>query len=132
MNVATCRVTSFGAIIFNLVVLLRLVYGPLPKVGVMAVHFLFITTSVSFLTMLTFKMVLKAFFVLNFNKMIHISECKIMGCMWAVTLTCTFAFVIQEVTIREVHGLDYYSRRCFNIFLGKVGNATIHQIIQVL
>ena len=123
-----CKVLSFGILLFYLANLLRLLIGPFPYAGVVVVHYGVRITTVACFTMHTFKTILKILFLLDFNKMISISEKKVMVGLWVVTSTCSLVYLAQEVTIRHTLGVHHFARRCFNIYLGQVGQIICSEI----
>ena len=86
----------------------------------MAYHYYTRFTVVSLLTMLTFKTILKTLFIVDFDRMAAIPEEKVIRWMVVVTSLCTLAHLGEEAVIRNIHGLDHYSRQCYNIYLGNV------------
>ena len=70
--------------------------------------------------MLTFKTVLKTLFIIDFDRMAEVPEEKVMVWMVVVTSVCTLAHLGEEAILRNIRGLDHYSRQCYNIYLGKV------------
>ena len=70
--------------------------------------------------MLTFKTVLKTFFIIDFDRMAAVPEEKVMVWMVVVTSICTLSHLGEEAITRNLLGLDHYARLCLNIYLGKV------------
>ena len=83
-------------------------------------NYVFRITTVACLTMLTLKTILKTLFILNFNRMISISEEKVLKFFYAITSTCTLVYLMQEI-IRHTLGINYFARGCFNIYAVEVG-----------
>ena len=110
----------FCTILFYLFILLRLIIGPFTYAGVVVVHYWVRMTMVSFLTMLTFKTVLKILLILEFNRMTSIPENTIICFMWMITLIFTLAHLWLEMTLRRTLGYQHFGRLCFNLYLGKV------------
>ena len=121
VNVAICQVLSCCSIIQNLFILLRLLVGPFSYAGVLIDHYWLRITMVSFLTMLTFKMILTTLFILDFNKMTLIPEKMVMRCMWMVTVILTLAHLGLEIYLRHTYEYQHFGRLCFFLYLGKVG-----------
>ena len=120
-----CKALSCWTILFHFANLLRILIGPFPYTGVVAVHYGCAVATLSCITMGTFKTILKTLFLLDFNRMISISEKKVMICFLAVTSTSTLAILMQEITVRQRLGIHHFARRCFNIYLGQVGSKTL-------
>ena len=100
--------------------LVRIVFGPFPASGVVAFHYATRLGAVSFLTMLTFSIVLKTLFILDFQRLSLIPEQKVMNCFTAVTVFCSLIYLLQEAAVRHFRGLDHFGRWALNTYLGKV------------
>ena len=120
VNLATCQVVSCCTTFLYLGILLRILCGPFAYSGVVAYHYGTRVTMVSFITMLTFKTVLKSLFILDFDRMAAIPEQKVMVFMVLVTFLSNLVHIGEEVVIRNIRGLDHFGRFCFNVYLGKV------------
>ena len=70
--------------------------------------------------MITFKIVVKTCFIIDFDKMLSVPEQKVIVCMRVITSLVTLIHLGEEALIRNIRGLDHYARWCFNIYLGKV------------
>ena len=125
VDLSLCKTLSCWTILFHFSNLLRILIGPFPYTGVVAVHYGCAVATLSCITMGTFKTILKTLFLLDFNRMISISEKKVMICFLAVTSTSTLAILMQEITVRQRLGIHHFARRCFNIYLGQVGSKTL-------
>ena len=79
-------------------ILNRLLLGPITLAGVVVMHYVSRIAMVSFLTMLTFKTVLKIFFVLDFDRIASMPERNVMMCLWAVNIMLTSAQVLLRCT----------------------------------
>ena len=114
MNVATCHVVSCGTVCIYVGILSRLLLGPITLSGVVVMHYVSRIAMVSFLTMLTFKTILKTFFVLDFDKMASIPEGNVMLCLWTVNILLTSAQVSAEVYMRHTRGLHHFGSLCLS------------------
>ena len=99
---------------------MRIMFGPFTYAGVVAFHYLTRITMVSYLTMITFKIVMKTLFIIDFEKMASVPEQKVMACMGVVTSVLTLIHLGLEALVRNIRGLDHYARWCLNIYFGKV------------
>ena len=120
VNLAICHVLSFCTICLYLGVLWRLLFGPLPYNFVVFYHYETRITLVSYLTMLSFKMVLKTLFIIDFDRTSTLADKNVIFCLASVTLFSNLILQGIEMIIRNIFGLDHFGRLCFNIYLGKV------------
>jgi hypothetical protein len=100
--------------------LLRILLGPFTYEGVVAFHYGMRISVVSTLHMHAYKLGLSTLFILDFDRMVAVSETKVRVCMFVFTSFCTLVHLAQEAVTRNIRGLDHYSRLCFNTYLGKV------------
>ena len=98
----------------------RIIFGPFTYYGVVTYHYGSRLTFVSFLTMLTFNRVLKALFILDFQRISLIPEHRVMGSLCFVTAICSLIYLLQEAIVREVRGLNHFGRWSLSIYLAKV------------
>jgi hypothetical protein len=82
VNLAISKVFSICSVSLYLVFLLRIIVGPFPYAVVVAYHYGTRVTGVSFLSMLIFKIILKTYFIIDFNRMTSVSEKKLMK-LWS-------------------------------------------------
>ena len=101
-------------------VLLRILFGPLSYGGVVAYHYTTRVCIASFFTMITFNIVLKTLFILDFERMTAVSEKKVMIWMGVVTSIGTLTHLVEEAVTRRIRGLDQFARLCTHVYLGKV------------
>ena len=120
VNLATYQVVFCCIIVLYLIILLRIVYGPLLYNVVVLFHYGIRISVVSFITMLTFKIFLKTLFIIDFDRMAAIPETNVLFCLTFVTSLCTLAHIGEEMFLRNFLGLDHFARACFNIYLAKV------------
>ena len=120
VNLAICRVASTCTSSLYVAVLIRILFGPFAYYGVIAYHYANRLFTVSFLTMLTFNIVLKTLFILDFKRISLIPERKIMNYFGSTTVLCSIMYLLQEAVVRYLRGLEHFSRWSFNIYLGKV------------
>ena len=120
VNLAISKVFSICSLSLYLGFLLRIFVGPFPYAVVVAYHYGTRVTSVSFLSMLTFKIVLKTCFIIDFDRMSAIAEKRVMKLMVLSTSIFTIAHIVEEAVLRQSRGLNHFARWCFNIYLGKV------------
>ena len=99
---------------------MRILFGTYKYAWVVAYHYFQRIMTVSYLTMITFKIVVKTFFIIDFDKMASVPEQKVIVCMRVITSLVTLIHLGEEALIRNIRGLDHYARWCFNIYLGKV------------
>ena len=98
---------SCGTVCMFVGILSRSLLGPITLDGVVMMHYVSRIAIVSFLTMLTYKTVLKTFFVLDLDKMASVPERNVMMSLWAVKILFTSAQVSAEVFWRHSHGLHH-------------------------
>ena len=101
-------------------VLIRILFGPFAYYGVIAYHYASRLFTVSFLTMLTFNIVLKTLFILDFKRISLIPEYKIMKYFGFTTVFCSTMYLLQEAVVRYLRGLEHFSKWSLIIYLGKV------------
>ena len=116
---------SFFFVFLFLGTALRILFGPTSYFGVIAYHYLQRIAMMSFMTMLTFKIVVKTMFILDFDRMAMVSEKKMIMCMTVTTTIFTLAHISAEALLRNHRKLDHYARWCFNVYLGKVNFVVI-------
>ena len=98
----------------------RIIFGPFTYYGIVTYHYGTRLISVSFITMLTFNRVLKAFFILDFQRISLIPENRVMSSLCFVTVICSLIYLLQETIVREIRGLNHFGRWSLSIYLGKV------------
>ena len=126
VNLVTSQVSTFCNIILHLAIVFRIILGPFPIYCVVVYHYAVRFTTVCFLIMLTINRIISVLFILDFQRMMAISEKNVMICVGVVTSICTMACVLQEVVVRNTRGLHHFSRLYISIWLGKV--VWIHKI----
>ena len=120
VNLATCRVTAAGTLAIHAALLVRIFFGPFGYLGVVAFHYAARIVFCSFLTMITFNRVLKAFFIYDFHRLSLIPEHKVMSVFGGVTALISVICFVQEWVLRHVRGLEHYGRGDAYFYLGKV------------
>ena len=73
------------------------------------------------LTMLTFKIVVKTLFIMDFDRMAMIEETNMLKWMAAFTTSVTGLHVLMEAFLRNHRGLEHYPRWCLSVYISKVG-----------
>ena len=101
-------------------ILARIMLGPFPIPGVVALHYVNRATTVSFLTMLAFNRVITTLFVLDFQRMTAVPEKTVLISMGVVTFLCTSTHIVQEFLARQSRGLQHFPRFYISAFIGKV------------
>ena len=107
-------------IVLDFGLLLRIFNGPFPSFGAVAFHYGIRIIFVTLLTMLTFKIVVKALFILDFDRMTMIPENTIMCLLYACTTMASVSHVALEVLLRNHRGLQHYPRWCLVVYISKV------------
>ena len=120
INLKLLEFVSIFFILLNLFLVFRIIFSPLPYLGIVAYHYLWRITMVSFMTMLTFKIVVKTLFILDFERMAMVSEQRMMMSMGAITTIIIVIHLAAEALLRNHRNLDHYARWCINVYLGKV------------
>ena len=120
VNLATSQVATTCITILLLGIIVRIILGPFPINCVVMYHYCVRATTVSFLIMLTINRIISVLFILDFQRMMAISEKNVMICVGIVTSICTMACILQEVVVRNSRGLHHFSRLYLLIWLGKV------------
>lgn len=118
MNIATCQVVSGCTIVWCVGILIRIFFGPFNVVGLVFMHYLSRIIVLSFLSMLTFKTILKTCFVANFDAMSLIAEHKVLFWMGVLTASSTILQIVLEISIRHIVGMNHFGSQCFNTYLG--------------
>ena len=111
---------SFYSALIYLGHLRRILFGPFPYLWVVVYHYLIRVNLVSFMTMQTFKIVVKTMFILDFDRMTMISEKNMLMGMGVCTTISNLIHVAGEALLRNHRKLEHYARWCFNVYLGKV------------
>ena len=114
------EVFSIFWISLNLFMVFRITIGPVSYLGIVAYHYIFRLSMVSFMTMLTFKIVVKTLFILDFERMAMVSEQRMMAVMGVFTTILIVIHSAAEAWLRNHRNLDHYARWCINVYLGKV------------
>ena len=86
-------------VLMYIALLVRIVFGPFPLYGVVAFHYGLRVTTVSFTIMLTFKRIISALFIIDFDRMAVIPDRHVMICLGDVTFMFTLAHVAQEDSV---------------------------------
>ena len=120
VNLATCQVASGFIIILYFAFILRIIFGAFTYYGVVTYHYGTRLTFVSFITMITFNRVLKALFILDFQRISLIPEHRVMSSLCFVTVICSLIYLLQEAIVREIRGLNHFGGWSLSIYLGKV------------
>ena len=131
INLTTYVVLACLGILMYLGMLLRILNGPFPYVGVVLFHYGSRIILVSLLTMLTFKIVIKSLFIMDFDRMAMIEEKTMLKGMAAFTTLVTGLHVGMEVFLRNHRGLEHYPRWCLSVYISKVGLIYILMFIQL-
>ena len=111
---------AFFGTLWNFIYLIRILFGPFPLFGAVALHYGNRILSVSFLTMLFFKTIVHTLFVIDFDRMATIGETGMIIGMGVCTFTFTVAHVAMEALLRNHLGLEHYPRWCFSVYISKV------------
>ena len=106
--------------IHYLAILARIMIGPFPVPGVVALHYVNRVTTVSFLTMLAFNRVLNTLFILDFQRMTAVPEKTVMISLGVVTFLCTSTHIVQEVLARESRGLEHFASFYLSAILARL------------
>ena len=120
MNLMTCGVLTFLGGLANIGMLLRILLGPFPYFVVVAFHYWIRIITVSFVTMLSFKIVVQTLFILDFDRMAMVAEARMMFGMGACTTSLTLIHVVMEALPRNHRGLEHYPRWCLSVYISKV------------
>ena len=104
----------------HVIFMLRLLYGPLSLPVVVFTHYLMRLWTTITITMITFNRVLKTLFIIDFQRISMVSEEKVMKLFGLITLFSSVIYLLQEVVVRYLRGLNHFGRS-FAIYLGKVG-----------
>ena len=115
-------------IVYYFALLIRIMLGPFTYYGVVAVHYGTRLTLLSFITIITCRTVLKTLFIMDFNRMISISEQKVMVIMWMLTSIISLTQLGLEAITRHLVGLHQFPRLCLFIYLGKVSQSKIKSL----
>lgn len=116
----TCGVFAFFGTVLNLLVLFRILFGPFGYFGVVAFHYGIRICTVSFMTMLSFKIIVQTLFVIDFDHMASMGETGMMTALGAFTTTFTVVHVVMESILRNHRGLQHYPRWCASVYISKV------------
>ena len=122
MNLTTSRIASTLTVFLYLIVILRILLGPLSVVVAIFHHYLMRLAAVSFLTMITFNRVLKTLFILDFQRISLVPEQRLIGLFAFVTIFTSTFYMVQEAVVRDFRGLNHYGSWALSIYIGKVMN----------
>ena len=121
---------TFCTFLLYATLLVRIIFGPFTLFGVVVYHYGQRVSMVTLLIMLTFNRVITTLFIHDFQRMAAVPENTVMICMAVVTLICTVAHILQEAAVRDIHGLEHFSRLDIFYYLGKVvSNNNIYCLI---
>ena len=120
MNLAICKVSTILQFFNYTILLVRITFGPFPEPGLVFYHYLIRAFVVSFLVMLSFKNILKIFFLIDFERMSSVPEKYVMVCMSITVCSGTFAHLAHEAVVRSSRQLKHYGRSEIFTYLGKV------------
>ena len=98
----------------------RFTIGPVSYLGIVAYHYIFRLSMVSFMTMLTFKIVVKTLFILDFERMAMVSEQRMMTAMGVFTTILIVIHSAAEAWLRNHRNLEHYARWCLNVYIAWV------------
>ena len=120
VNLSMCTVLTTCGIVLYFGLLFRILHGPLPSFAAVAFHYGIRIILVTLLTMLTFKIIVKILFILDFDRMTMIPESTIMCFLCACTTFSIVSHVALEVLLRNLRGLQHYPRWCLVVYISKV------------
>ena len=113
-------VTSTLSLLLTTVLIIRIVYGPLVLHWLVTFHYLNKTLEGGFVFMLTFRMVIKLFFILDFDRMSAMPEKRVLICFNLAIVACTGLYLLIEYTSRSLRELNHFPRMTVYVWLGMV------------
>ena len=113
-------VTSTLSLLLTTILIFRIVYGPLVLPWLVTYHYLNKTMEGGFVFMLTFRIVIKLFFILDFDRMSSMPEKRVLTCFNLATFACAGLYLFIEYTIRSLRELHHFPRMTVYIWLGMV------------
>ena len=113
-------VTSTLSLLLTSILIIRILYGPLALPWLVAYHYLTKTLEGGFVFMLTFRIVIKLFLILDFERMSSMSEKRVLACFSLATFVCTGLHLLNEYISRCLRELDHFPRMNVYLWLGMV------------
>ena len=83
-------------------------------------HYLQRSQTAAFLFMLAFRVVIKLFFILDFERMSSVSETQVMISFSLITFVCTGLHLVHEYITRVERGLNHFPRLTVYVWLAMV------------
>jgi len=120
INFSIIIITSMFSILLSLIKIFRIVYGALTYHWLVAYHYIQRGGTVSFLFMLASRVVIKLFFILDFERMSAITEKQVIICFSLITIICTGLHLVHEYLLRNQIGLNHFPRMVVYVWLGMV------------